>query len=321
MSNKKTIISLVIVSFAFGVFLGTRGETIKNNRENFVSNNEESGDFLKNSVVVEADDLTAASNRNRKTKSATPVVAGAQTTEYFEGTNSLEEVGSISESANSKWWVNSGGRLVFNKGVGSTITGDLPSSDSWYKEYLRTNPLDTDNGAHPQNIFRLVEKEMWKNYQQQAYFKVLKINLSQSSNRNASNGILLFNRYQSGDNLYYTGVRVDGAVVIKKKYNGVYYTMAYTKVFPGVYDQTKSPNLIPINTWLGLRSEVKDMSDGSVSIKLYMDKGKTGVWTEVLSATDVPGIFGSAVISNSGYAGIRTDFMDLSMDDYLIASF
>ena len=39
--------------------------------------------------------------------------------------------------------------------------------------------------------------------------------------------MLLFNRYQDGQTLYYGGVRVDGAAVIKKKLAGVYTTLAY----------------------------------------------------------------------------------------------
>jgi hypothetical protein len=59
---------------------------------------------------------------------------------------------------------------------------------------------------------------------------------SNSIHRMASNGVLLFNHYLDGDNLYYVGIRVDGSAIVKKKKDGVYYTMESKRVFPGKYD-------------------------------------------------------------------------------------
>lgn len=274
--------------------------------------------FLKNASGFDFEDLTASSGRS-KTRTQT-TSSGSSTNDSFSSNSLVEEINAMSLSSSSRWWVNSGGRFIVADGVGKTIQGDLVSTDAWYKEYLSSNPEDTDNGLHPQNIFRLVEKESWKSYTQQFYFNINKINVSTSPNRNASNGVFLFNRYQSGDNLYYTGIRVDGAVVIKKKYQGAYYTMAYKKIRDGVYDIASNPNLLPVSKWFGVKSQLKDLSDGSVEIKFFTDEGKTGVWTEVLSVVDKPGVYGSNVISSAGYAGIRTDFMDISFDDYLIKS-
>jgi hypothetical protein len=139
----------------------------------------------------------------------------------------VSETNSASLSSSQRWWVNSGAYLYTGNANGKTVSGALPASDSWFKEYAATNPEDTDGGAHPQNIFRLVQKGLWQNFSQEVYYTISAINQSASTNRNASNGLFLFNRYQNGDNLYYVGLRVDGNAVIKKKYNGTYYTMAF----------------------------------------------------------------------------------------------
>ena len=159
---------------------------------------------------------------------------------------SIQESGSMEKSTSGDWWVNSGGEMDFHKGVGRTIQRKLSKNSKWHKLYDRTNPKDTDNGNHPQNIFRLVTKTKWQNLSQQAYFKIKKLNLSDSENRNESNGLLLFNRYQDSNNLYYAGVRVDGHAVIKKKLNGEYFMLDYKKFFGGKkYNPKSRPSLLP----------------------------------------------------------------------------
>ena len=181
-----------------------------------------------------------------------------------------------------------------------------------------SSPIDTDNGYHPQNIFRLVSRNKWKNFEQEVYFKVNKINASESPNRNGSNGVLFFNRYQNGDNLYYAGIRVDGAAVIKKKINGKYYILAkkqfYTNDEP--YDRGTNPNLIPNERWIGIKSEVKTNPDKSVSVKLFIDNEKNGNWVLALEAKDDNEFYSGPPILNDGYAGLRSDFMDVEFDDY-----
>jgi hypothetical protein len=150
--------------------------------------------------------------------------------------------------------------------------------------------------------------------EQKGYFKIAKDNLSESTNREGHNGLLFFNRYQNGQNLYYTGLRVDGNAVIKKKLNSTYYTLVLNKVFAGEYNRTTNPNLLPHNTWIGLKSVVTNNSNGSVSIKLYMDNGNTGTWTLVAEAVD-SGQNG-APITAAAAAGVRTDFMDVELTRY-----
>lgn len=236
----------------------------------------------------------------------------------FSEDSTLEEVGVINESANQRWWVNSGAFLFVNNGVGSTIHGELPRRSRWQTDYKKYNASETDGGYHPQNIFRLVTRSTWKNLQQECYYRMDRYILSKAKERSESNGLLLFNRYQDGDNLYYTGIRVDGFSVIKKKIKGQYFTMAYERVFPGKYDRKKKSNLLPLHQWIGLRSEVKDEVDGTVNIKLFLDRNRSGDWKLVAEATDNGKSFGGKVIAEAGHAGIRTDFMDVEFDDYRI---
>lgn len=245
---------------------------------------------------------------------ATAAVVSSPFVYNFASDGKVVETSSTNNSSSGYWWVNSGAGFSISGGRGHTVQGALLATDPWRTLYAANNPTDTDNGYHPQNIFRLVGRSLWNNFSQQIYFKINADNLSESPNRNASNGLLLFNRYKDAYNLYYTGVRVDGYAVIKKKVGGTYYTLALEKVFPGTYDKTSSPNLLPKNTWLGIRSVVADNPDGSVSIKVYLDKNWNGRWELVAQAIDT-GAKG-AIVRGAGYGGIRTDFMDVTFDQY-----
>ncbi len=231
----------------------------------------------------------------------------------FSVPGTLAEAGSAGESWSGYWWVNSGAYMHLADGTGMTNQGTLDAGNKWRTTYANANPTDTDNGTHPQNIFRLVSRQTWANVQEKAYFKINKDNLSASPNRDAHNGLLLMSRYgNSGQTLYYAGVRVDGKAIIKKKLNGTYTTLASKTVFSGAYNRSNNPNLLPKDTWIGLRSETINNSDGSVTIKLYMDKGKTGKWTLVAEAKDTS----PSTLRNAGYGGIRTDFMDVEFDNF-----
>lgn len=235
----------------------------------------------------------------------------------FNSSGTLAEASDFSASWSPYWWVNSGGYMLLSGGRGGTVQGALSATDPWRVLYSINNPTDTDNGYHPQNIFRLVTRTKWGNAREEAYFVIKKDNLSSSPNRNQSNGLLLFNRYQDGANLYYTGVRVDGSAVIKKKINGTYYTMAEIRgVFPGTYNSNSNPDLLPKNKWIGLRSEVLNMPDGKVEIRLYTDLGWTGKWNLVASAVDDGKSYGGAAFTEEGYGGIRTDFMDVQFENF-----
>ena len=234
----------------------------------------------------------------------------------FDSPGTVVEAGRMSDSVSPYWWLSSGAYLHVGSGVGSTIQGTLPSNDYWRRYYAQTSATDTDNGYRPQNLFRLVTRSRWQNFRQQIYFRIRRDNLSASPNRNASNGLLLMSRYLDQNNLYYAGIRVDGAAVIKKKYLGKYYTMAYARMFTGaLYDRTSNPSLLPKDLWLGVRAELRNNPDGTVRITLYIDPGPGG-WVLVFDVLDNGVAFGGPAITSSGYGGVRTDFMDVELENY-----
>jgi hypothetical protein len=227
----------------------------------------------------------------------------------------LEETGRMEESASPDWWVNSGAWFVQRCGVGSTWIGETPADSKWRGLYTLSNPQDTDRGAHPQNLFRLITRSEWGDSAQQVYFRILADNLSASANRDRSNGVLLFHRYRDAQNLYYAGARVDGSAVIKKKTGGVYATLAEAPLFPGSYDRTGAPDLIPHGVWIGLRTVLYTEGD-RVTILLYTDPDRSGFWVLALQAEDT--VDPAGPLARAGGAGIRTDFMDVEFDDYRI---
>jgi hypothetical protein len=222
----------------------------------------------------------------------------------------LQETGSMGETTSPYWWLSSGGKLLLKNGVGSTVQGSLASNDKWRTLYNASNPTDTDNGYHPQNIFRLVSRSMWDNARVDADYRINKDNFSSSPNRNQSNGLLQMLRYKDQHNLYYVGIRVDGKAIIKKKKNGSYTTLAEKQVIPGTYSIGSNVNLLPHGSWITLRGETVTNSDGSVTVRLYMKKAGESSFTKLLEAKD-----SSNPITGSGYVGIRTDFMDVEFDN------
>ena len=117
------------------------------------------------------------------------------------------------------------------------------------------------------------------------------------------------------NNLYYAGVRVDGEAVIKKKINGKYYILGEVQIIPGdLYDRKNNPSLLPLNTWIGIKSEISDVSKDETRVKLYTDIGRTGNWTLALDVID--NSLGGKNLKGKGYTGIRTDFMDVKFDDF-----
>lgn len=234
----------------------------------------------------------------------------------FNSRGTLQEASSMSLSSSPYWWLNSGGQLEIAGDVGETMQGEAPLWNYWRLLYAATNPIDTDGGKHPQNLFRLVSRSTWENVRVQAQFKILKDNWSDSPNRNASNGFLLMIRYgDDGDTLYYAGIRVDGNAVIKKKYRGTYYTLAEKKIFAGTYDVNSQVSMLPHQSWMGLRGESVTNTDGSVSVRLYMQTGSE--WKKILETRD-SGSNGTPPITSAGFAGIRTDFMDIALDNIQI---
>ena len=240
--------------------------------------------------------------------------------DFHEG-RIIKEATSIDRSKDPYWWLNSGGEVIIQGGAGKTIQGELSNLSEWRFTYSLSNPRDTDNGSHPQNIFRLITRSTWGNFEQQVYAKINAVNLSESAERDMWDGILLIHRYQDQDNLYYAGIRVDGNVVIKKKVKGVYYTMALDPVFGGAtYNRTGSPNLIPEHQWIGVKTTIKTNPIGTVSLQVFLDENRTGEWKLVSTATDDGFSYQGKAFTEEGYAGIRTDFMDAEFDDFKIES-
>jgi len=233
----------------------------------------------------------------------------------FQGNEKIEETESLDKSQDKYWWLNSGGYFFRENGIGKTFQGNVSNSSRWFWEYKESNPVDTDGGVHPQNIFRLITKGKWQNFDQEAYFKVKKYHLSGSPERYASNGLFLINRFQDSDNLYYTGLRVDGTLVIKKKFDGKYYTLAQRKIIDGEYDRKDNPNLIPVDEKIGLKCSISNLEYGKVLIQLLVDNGEN--WQLMLAVTDARS-GNISIIDNPGLGGIRTDFMDVEFYNYSI---
>lgn len=278
-----------------------------------------------NHSIVEINNQLAGSgksvNDRRKFQVEKSTTTPVSFLESFDKNQKIIESGSIEESSNAIWALSSGAYMSIANGTGNTNIGKLADSDPWKIIYARDNPIDTDNGLHPQNIFRLELRKLSLNYSQEAKFRILADNMSDSPNRNQTNGIHFFNRYIDANNLYYTGIRVDGYVDIKKKYHGAYYTLSHVKVFDGPsYSRDSKSSLLPKNVWFRLKTEIRNLSSNKVSIAYYIDKGNVGTWTPVVTVIDDGISFGGAALVSAGLTGIRTDFMDVSFDDYIVQS-
>ena len=240
----------------------------------------------------------------------------------FNSPGTLLETGSMGESSSPYFWVNSGAKLVIGKeGSGGTVSGKLPISDPFRVLYSSNNALDTESGYHPQNIFRLLTRSIWGDLEQELTFRITNQNLADSPNREGHNGILLMSRYSDQYNLYYAGIRNDGEAIIKKKVNGSYYTLASVQIFgvKGQYDRTTTPSLLPKMKWMRMKVQVTDQKDGSVKIRLLLDRENDGSFVSILSAVD-QGV-GGEPLHKAGYAGIRTDFMDVEFDNYRVSNY
>jgi hypothetical protein len=228
----------------------------------------------------------------------------------------FEESASMETSASRYFWLNSGAKLIITDGVGSTIIGPLPIDDPWRSAYAKNNPLGTENGLYPQNVFRLLTQSSWKDFEQVLDFSLLDIHAINTRDRDAFSGIFLMSRYVDSNTLYYAGVRMDGNAVIKKKYQGTYYTLAETQVFSSdiPYNRVTFPNLIPTHVWYRMMSRTETTDTGTVRISLFFSKDVFSLPKEVLVATDDGTYF--PPIQHQGLAGIRTDYADVQFDNY-----
>lgn len=232
----------------------------------------------------------------------------------FNAAGILDEAGSMGESTSRYFWLNSGAQMWFKEGIGQTVHGTIGWNTRWATLYRQSNARDTESGVTPQNLFRLVTRSTWDNFSEEVRFRIDRVNMSDSPERDGWSGVLLFSRYQDGDNLYYLGIRMDGHAVIKKKQHGSYTTLAEKTILAGSFNRITNPSLIPIGAWMGLKAETNTNADGSVSLTLSIDRGN-GAYEEVLSVTDR-----HDPISGTGYAGIRTDFADVSFDNYRLTN-
>lgn len=248
---------------------------------------------------------------------ATAVSAAGNFRYTFSYPGFFYQASSSDKSTSPYWWLMSGYRLQISNGVGSA-KGSLLQNDSTRLKYASIDPVVTDNGYHPQNAFKMLSKNTWENFSEQIDVKVLATNLSNKANRNAWNAITLVGRYKDNSNYYMTSLRQDGNAVIKKKSNGIYYTMSQSKLLPGTYSASSNPNLIPIGKNIGLKSSFENNADGSVTVKMYVDIGKTGTWKLATQVTDNGSVGGSA-IKGAGKIGIFGDFMDLEFDNYVVS--
>lgn len=236
---------------------------------------------------------------------------------HVDGT--LNETTDQISSWSPYWWVASGGSLIISSGTGKTTSGNLPASNPMNKLYAMKNPVATDLGIHPQNVFQMFLRQQELNPSVQVYVKENKDNLSNPENRHPWNGVSLIGNYSNNSTYYYAGIRSDGGVVIKKRVNGVYQTLAYKKIFSGTYNETTNPNLIPKDTWIGLRMDISNNAAGNPKLALYLDQGNTGVWQLVAEATDDPSKYGAPIMA-TGLVGIQTDFLDAEFDNFKLTT-
>lgn len=221
----------------------------------------------------------------------------------------LDETPSPEKSSHENWWLNSGGQVFLGENSIQTLFGESEIGTRWHQYYKKTSPLDTDQGLHPQNLFRLVSKDVMIGGSQSGTITIQRYHESESQNRNQSNGVFFMNRYLDGDNLYYIGLRVDGNAVIKRKRNGFYTTLVQKKIFEGNYDRDKFPNILPLQTPIAVRGSVQN-NDENVELKLELEKN--GIWEEVIKTVDSSG----DKIVEPGRYGIRSDFMDVKITNY-----
>jgi hypothetical protein len=239
----------------------------------------------------------------------------------FVGDREIVETGTMNESTDHCWWLSSGGTLSIRQNVAQTIQGPLGPGSPWRERYSQSNPRDTDDGEHPQNLLRLVTKARWQNYRQEMRFRINRINPSESTERGEWSGVLLFMRYQDSGTLYYAGLRMDGRAVIKKKFAGKYTTLGQRQVFggPHTYARQARPSLLPLEQWMDMAGVVRNQADGTVRIELYTrPQGDTGDWQIAVEAVDDGRL--TPAITEAGHGGIRADFMDAEFAAYTVIS-
>lgn len=233
----------------------------------------------------------------------------------FSSDGVLNESATADQSGSPYWWVSSGGQLVVKSGTGQSLQGNIPPSNKWNLAYAKSNPIETDNGSHPQNLFSMFARTKILDSDQSTSVKINQDNLTNFANRNPWNGVFLVSRWQDNNNFYYSGIRADGHAIIKKKINGVYKTLSETTLLSGTWDAKSNPDLIPQNTWIKIRNVTYTDSNGLTHIQLYTDLNLSGNWKLVADVTD-----NTTSIKSPGLSGIRSDFMDVEIDNYSLTT-
>lgn len=237
----------------------------------------------------------------------------------FNNAGTLTETPSLAESSSPYLWLKSGALLPISGTTGTSLQGSLPTTSTWRTIYAKRDSGASDNGAHPQNLFRLMTKGTVANPAAQVYVNRVRDNLANTANRHGYNAESLITRYQDENNFYFASIRADGYAVIKKKTGGVYQTLVAKKIFSGTWSATTNPDLIPLNNWIGMKFSVVPNASGNPVLSLYTDVGKTGLWTPALSVTDDPLKFGSPITA-PGLVGIQSDYADIALDDFRITN-
>ena len=137
--------------------------------------------------------------------------------------------------------------------------------------------------------------------------RVLRFTSDRTSSADNWDGVHVFVRYQNPALLYYVSVsRRDGTVAIKKKIlggdtnGGTYYTLA-TGTAP-----------LRFGSWEAIRVSSRNNSDGSVTIKLFID-GRLLMTGRDTGAGDSP------PITQPGRIGIRGDYAEFEFDDFSVS--
>jgi hypothetical protein len=244
---------------------------------------------------------------------AAEYVANQKLIENFSINSRVSEKSTPEQSNNPHWWAKSGGEMIISNGTGKTIQGNLKKNNYWAKVYSKSNPVDTNNGQQPQNVFMALTRSEWTNGEYQTYFKSNRYNAINSPNRTSESGMALLARYTDDNNYYRVGFSADGNIILIKRVNGTNYTLSKNTYFAGNYTETSS--LIPRGYWYGIRAVFENVSSTSVKISVYADK-TGGQWQLVNELID-SGTLGKPIVSK-GLAGIKTDFMDAEFDGFQI---
>src|SRR5579872_2945095 len=152
-------------------------------------------------------------------------------------------------SGSPYWWVNSATGLAISGGLGASMSG--PSGE----------------------VFQMLLRAPEQNVSTQIYIDRTADDFSSASYRQPYNGEFVIARYEDANNYYFGGLQDDGSVVIKKKMNGTYYTLAIKKLLAGTYNASSNPDLIPFHTWIGLKLSVTNSFTGTPTLSLYTDVG------------------------------------------------